>query len=198
MFAIAHRPLLVVSLAVTSAALIGFLWQRRRKEEYEENCTVFEPPEFVFSDATAREVSVKLENLKRSRLENIEEEEKVLEEERPPSTTESGHGLDNSQDAESEEEKTSKHNDLTSEEVLIVNDFATEIEPNPATQILSEGQETAISLESSILETVTSTEIELTDIKMTEKEAEAANQEQVPDIQAALKVWVFLSQGISG
>lgn len=88
MSAIAHRPLLVVSLAVTSVALIGFLWQRRRKEEYKQNCSLLEHPEFVFSDATAREVSVKLESLKRSRLENIEEEEKVPEEDQRPAAAE--------------------------------------------------------------------------------------------------------------
>jgi hypothetical protein len=184
MFAIARRPLLVVSLAVTSAALIGFLWQRRRKEDYEESCTVFEPPEFVFSDATAREVSVKLENLKRSRLENIEEEEKFLEEERPASV----HGVDDIYE-EIELAKSSDLNALCPDELLAAGDFADKVEQESVSQILPEAHGTVNSLEeSTIVEIVTSEKPELTDIKMTEKEVDTTSQEQVPDIQAALKV----------
>lgn len=183
MSAIARRPLLVVSLAVSSLALLGFLWQRRRREEYKENCSVFEPPDFVFSDATAREVSVKLESLKRSRLENIEEEDKLPEEERslPTADDEVVPAAEQTQDLESRTpdvpgtsvDPAASAEDLRGQSVT--RESVTEVETGE--------KRPAVSLKETI-----SSGFELNGI-MTEKEADGpAGQEHVPDIQEALKV----------
>jgi len=66
------KPLLAASLAIPSLLLLGYLWQRRRAEEVEENTNL------GLGAVDSREVSLKLENLNRSRLDCIEEE--ILEE----------------------------------------------------------------------------------------------------------------------
>ena len=206
MSAIARRPLLVVSLAVTSVALLGFLWHRRRKEEYDENCSVLEPPEFVFSDAAAREVSVKLESLKRSRLENIEEEDKLPEEEQPPATADlsdaalkiAADQLNQTADEEtsSTDSEINKINSVAvcveeqlkcSIEEAFVKELAVEVE-----QVTGRPTREEEFLASSSV--VFAEEIRQTS-NMTEKEADGpASQEQVPDIQEALKVCFFFFQ----
>jgi len=62
------KPLLAASLAIPTLLLLGYLWQRRRAEEVEENTSL------GLGAVDSREVSLKLENLNRSRLDCIEEE----------------------------------------------------------------------------------------------------------------------------
>merc|ERR1712198_729711 len=62
------KPLLAASLAIPTLLLLGYLWQRRRAEEGEENTSL------GLGAVDSREVSLKLENLNRSRLDCIEEE----------------------------------------------------------------------------------------------------------------------------
>ena len=184
MSALARRPLLVVSLAVSGIALLCFLWQRRRKEECEENCAAFETPEFVWGDATAREVSVKLESLKRSRLENIEEEDKLPEEDRQPD--------ENRPTSLVLADHVTEQLTLSAEKVengsLAGSQVSVESEAAPQVDLVAAEINCSVKSASSIS-------------SMTEKECEGpAGQEHVPDVQAALKVkkdnFFFLSKPI--
>ena len=173
MSALARRPLLVVSLAVSGIALLCFLWQRRRKEECEENCAALETPEFVWGDATAREVSVKLESLKRSRLENIEEEDKLPEEDRQPD--------ENRPTSLVLADHVTEQLTLSAEKVengslASRSQVSVESEAAPQVDLVAAEISCSVKLASSIS-------------SMTEKECEGpAGQEHVPDVQTALKV----------
>lgn len=83
MHSLATRPLLAVSLAIPSLLLLGYLWQKRRSDELEASANLALDQGLGAIDS--REVSLKLENLNRSRLDCIEEEriEEPLEERRP-------------------------------------------------------------------------------------------------------------------
>lgn len=80
MHSLATRPLLAVTLAIPSLLLLGYLWQKRRSEDLEDSANLALDQGLGAIDS--REVSLKLENLNRSRLDCIEEEriEEPLEE----------------------------------------------------------------------------------------------------------------------
>ena len=67
---LASRPLLAVSLALPTLLILGYLWQKRRSEEFDLNSKSSSDQVYIDS----KEVSLKLENLNRSRLDCIEEE----------------------------------------------------------------------------------------------------------------------------
>ena len=79
MHSLGSRPLIAVSLAIPSIILIGYLWQKRRAEEAEANKSDLSQ---YLGAIDSREVSLKLENLNRSRLDCIEEERTEVQEDK--------------------------------------------------------------------------------------------------------------------
>lgn len=67
------RPLIAVSLVFSSVLLLGYLWQKRRSDEFDRDC-VERAQENNLKAIDSHEISIKLENLSRSRLDCIEEE----------------------------------------------------------------------------------------------------------------------------
>jgi len=79
MSSITTRPLLAVSLLFSSAILLGYLWQKRRAEDFAEGEGEQARLESSLGAIDSHQVSLKLESLSRSRLDCIEEEERAEE-----------------------------------------------------------------------------------------------------------------------
>ena len=76
---LASKPLIAVSLAIPSAILLGYLWQKKKAEAEQR---VISSAAVEHTAVDSKEVSLKLESLTRSRLDCIEEEtveEKVVQ-----------------------------------------------------------------------------------------------------------------------
>lgn len=212
MSAVARKSLLAVCFAASGIALLSFLWQRRRKQEREaSSCYVPEVPEFVFSDATAREVSVKLESLKWSRLENIEEEDRLPDEERSPppvaAAAPSGHVIQPTAEPQDiqlvPDIGDSAAGSLTAETKCAADiERAGVLQGEAASDKAINGESETVASDSALpTETNRSAGLDTAFVNlssMTEKDAVGPDgQEHLPDIQAALKDPLYSSSTCS-
>jgi len=74
MSSLTTRPLLAVSLLFSSVILLGYLWQKRRSDDFNRDEAEQTKLESSLGAIDSHQVSLKLESLSRSRLDCIEEE----------------------------------------------------------------------------------------------------------------------------
>jgi len=189
------KPLLAVSLAVPSLLLLGYLWQRRRAEEAE--CT-----DLARGAVDSKQVTLKLENLNRSRLDCIEEEileEKLEEQVAATATTVEEEELEQVEPVPAEEPAASSSvkqvlveaTDCGKESAAAVNAIGPLAVCAAKEEVIKEhtlvNEETSVS--EPIINQVVSDQVNVS-INMTEKDncAESGNQSQtVPDVISALQ-----------